>query len=65
MRRYGQECWVKGINLSDRETIELLEYDIHKNLPAGSYDVEIAWLQEAESVKAKVVYSWGKVSHGV
>jgi hypothetical protein len=63
MRRYGQECWVKGVNLSDRGTIELLEYDIHKNLPAGSYDVEIAWLQEVESVKAKVVYSWGKVSH--
>jgi hypothetical protein len=65
VRRFGQECWVKGVNLSDLATIELLEYDIHKNLPAGSYDVEIAWLQEAESVKAKVVYSWGKVSRGV
>jgi hypothetical protein len=64
--KFYQQCFVNGVRLSDRKTIEVLESDIHRLLPAGSYGVEIDWVADSEnSIHANVSYLKEKVSSGL
>lgn len=61
MPKFYQQCFIEGVTMSDRKTIDMLEIDIHKMLPPRSFGVEIEWSQYSEnSVKGNVSYLWDK-----